>query len=143
MTLHKPFNPTIGETFQAKIGQTNYYVEQTSHHPPIYNYYVLGQGFKIYGHHYPDASTGANSVEMVYKGKEIIEFNDKTKIELKFNDAVITGITIGQRKLKFMGSVQVIDRANDLIAHVSMDTDDRSFVGKMFSRKTTNPDFIK
>lgn len=41
MSMLKPFNPILGETFQCKIGNTKMYVEQTSHHPPIYNFLVL------------------------------------------------------------------------------------------------------
>ncbi len=33
--LTKPFNPPIGETFQAKIANGEFYAEQISHHPPI------------------------------------------------------------------------------------------------------------
>jgi hypothetical protein len=41
VTQLKPFNPIWGETFQAKIGDTKMYLEQTSHHPPIYHFYVI------------------------------------------------------------------------------------------------------
>jgi len=41
VTQLKPFNPIWGETFQCKIGDTLLYMEQTSHHPPIYNFYVI------------------------------------------------------------------------------------------------------
>ena len=37
----KPFNPILGETFQAKIDDCLYNLEQTSHHPPICNFLVL------------------------------------------------------------------------------------------------------
>lgn len=37
----KPFNPILGETFQARIGNSEYYIEQTSHHPPIFNFLVI------------------------------------------------------------------------------------------------------
>ncbi len=36
----KPFNPILGETFQCKIDDSKFYCEQTSHHPPIMNFYV-------------------------------------------------------------------------------------------------------
>lgn len=36
----KPFNPILGETFQCKILDSHFYMEQTSHHPPILNFYV-------------------------------------------------------------------------------------------------------
>jgi hypothetical protein len=41
VTQLKPFNPIWGETFQCKIGDTHLYMEQTSHHPPIYHFYVI------------------------------------------------------------------------------------------------------
>ena len=31
----KPFNPILGETFQADLAGTQVFVEQISHHPPI------------------------------------------------------------------------------------------------------------
>jgi hypothetical protein len=40
VTQLKPFNPIWGETFQCKIGDTDLYMEQTSHHPPIYHFLV-------------------------------------------------------------------------------------------------------
>ncbi len=40
VTQLKPFNPIWGETFQCKIGDTSLYLEQSSHHPPIYHFYV-------------------------------------------------------------------------------------------------------
>jgi hypothetical protein len=40
VTQLKPFNPIWGETFQCKIGDCQIYLEQTSHHPPIYHFYV-------------------------------------------------------------------------------------------------------
>ena len=36
----KPFNPILGETFQCKVNDSMFYFEQTSHHPPILNFYV-------------------------------------------------------------------------------------------------------
>lgn len=39
VTLLKPFNPVIGETFQADINGGRYSAEQVSHHPPISAFY--------------------------------------------------------------------------------------------------------
>ena len=36
----KPFNPILGETFQSKVLDFHFYLEQTSHHPPVTNFYV-------------------------------------------------------------------------------------------------------
>ena len=50
MGAGKPFNPILGETFQAKTGNTEIYIEQTSHHPPILNYYVKNPSFTAFGY---------------------------------------------------------------------------------------------
>jgi len=43
-SLHseKPFNPILGETFQAQIGASSLFCEQSSHHPPV-THYLLEQ----------------------------------------------------------------------------------------------------
>lgn len=33
--IEKPFNPTLGETFQGEIAGNKVYAEQICHHPPI------------------------------------------------------------------------------------------------------------
>lgn len=43
----KPFNPILGETYQAHWPDgTSIQIEHTSHHPPICNYYVRHSPFK-------------------------------------------------------------------------------------------------
>ncbi len=55
----KPFNPIIGETFQCRIANLNYYAEQTLNKPPTWNFYVIDdeKKYKIYGHIATVAST--------------------------------------------------------------------------------------
>jgi hypothetical protein len=47
VTQLKPFNPIWGETFQCKIGDTELYMEQSSHHPPTYHFLVKNILIKI------------------------------------------------------------------------------------------------
>lgn len=47
--IRKPFNPVIGETFQAMIGGGSYCAEQVCHHPPISAFLFDGKGYRIYG----------------------------------------------------------------------------------------------
>jgi hypothetical protein len=49
LDIRKPFNPVIGETFQAKLAGGSYNAEQISHHPPISAIFFEGDGYKIYG----------------------------------------------------------------------------------------------
>lgn len=45
----KPFNPPLGETFQARIANGDFYAEQINHHPPISAFIFYGKGYKISG----------------------------------------------------------------------------------------------
>jgi hypothetical protein len=40
LIMLKPFNPILGETFQAYLGGIPLSYEQISHHPPISSYYM-------------------------------------------------------------------------------------------------------
>jgi hypothetical protein len=47
--MDKPFNPILGETYQALIDGCPIYGEQISHHPPISSIFMKGRGFTAYG----------------------------------------------------------------------------------------------
>src|SRR5690242_8682880 len=78
LSMHgmKPFNPILGETFQCKIGELMCYYEQTSHHPPVLNYYTKHPKFTSFGHMEVEIIVGANSMKAENKGKIYIQFND-------------------------------------------------------------------
>jgi hypothetical protein len=140
----KPFNPILGETFQAKINDSNYYVEQTSHHPPIFNFLYIGDNYKVYGYNESEVSSGANSVKAKYKGNYTIEFKNGIKHSVYFPEFKLSGLLLGNRSIKYYGNMVVADEANDLISFIMMDPDDRGFFKKMFSKKKANyPDYFK
>jgi hypothetical protein len=45
VSMEKPFNPIIGETFQCWINGCPAYAEQVSHHPPIGALLLKGRGY--------------------------------------------------------------------------------------------------
>jgi hypothetical protein len=49
LQMEKPFNPILGETFQAWIHGCPAYAEQISHHPPISALMMYGRGYIISG----------------------------------------------------------------------------------------------
>jgi hypothetical protein len=49
LKMEKPFNPIIGETFQAWINGSPAYAEQISHHPPICSLLLYGRGYTLSG----------------------------------------------------------------------------------------------
>eukprot|EP01091_Cochliopodium_minus_P000811 TRINITY_DN1071_c0_g1_i1.p1 TRINITY_DN1071_c0_g1~~TRINITY_DN1071_c0_g1_i1.p1 ORF type:complete len:213 (-),score=60.11 TRINITY_DN1071_c0_g1_i1:166-771(-) len=65
----KPFNPILGETFEATFEDgSQIFMEQSSHHPPVSNFEVLGpnNSFHVYGFGEWLASFSGNTV----KGKK-------------------------------------------------------------------------
>lgn len=138
----KPFNPILGETFQAKVNGSEFYVEQTSHHPPIFNFLYTGQNYKVHGFNESDVSTGANSVKAKYKGKYTIELKNGITHYVYFPEFQLSGTLIGDRAIKYTGKMIIADEKNDLLCHISMEPDDRGFFKKMFSKKSTNPDYF-
>jgi hypothetical protein len=64
--MEKPFNPILGETYQATVGDFDVYVEQISHHPPISSFLLESKDhpeFKAFGNIEYQAITSMNSVK--------------------------------------------------------------------------------
>jgi len=47
ISIEKPFNPILGETFQCWINGCPGYGEQISHHPPISALMFYGRGYRV------------------------------------------------------------------------------------------------
>lgn len=145
MTQLKPFNPILGETFQAKIGKnTIIYMEQTSHHPPIYNFLILNPNYKCYGYEEPRASTGANNVTAKSYGKFFIEFNDGFKYFCTHPELKITGTLYGDRTFQIRDQICVEDLQNDYVGIVKFNPNERGFFDKItFSKSKHFPDYFR
>jgi len=140
----KPFNPILGETLQLKTVDTEFYYEQTSHHPPICNFLILNKYFKVYGYDQADPNTGLNSVCCKFTGRFFVEYlTSKTIHEMILPTFKIEGTTLGTRKIYFTGKAQVIDKKNDLISEIHIDPEEKGFISKLFSKKQTYPDYFK
>lgn len=153
--LYKPFNPIIGETFQCLLKDPRnkdneeimFYAEQTSHHPPICNFYATHKLFKVYGHRYAKPSTsGGNSIYANMGGEYIIEFNDKSKVTLKYGNFVINGIIIGNKSVNYTGNFIIEDKVNKIksIFKVNPQEKKSGILNKIFGkRKNYFPDYFK
>lgn len=141
MAAGKPFNPIIGETFQCKVGNTYCYTEQTSHHPPITNYYFKGPEGVSHGWFQMEASFSGNQITMDFKGKNIMEGSDGSRYQIFLPGVTVIGIMFGRRYVNFSGSFKVIDLNNNLVSFVRFNPDERGFFGKMFS-KDQYPDYF-
>lgn len=139
----KPFNPIIGETFQCKVGNLNLYTEHTSNHPNIAHFYGFDDEhlYKIYGYMEVTATTGANSVSAMKKGKYTVEFKDGDKYEFHIPVLLICGTTMGARTLSYCDKALVINRGKDIAAYIELNPDKVSYMKSWISSKqTTFPD---
>jgi hypothetical protein len=139
----KPFNPILGETFQATYDDgSEVYCEQTSHHPPISHFVVEGNGFKMYGSCVPTASVRGNSLKAQETGKYFVEFEDGTKISFELPYIYVNGMWWGERVMNYFGRPVFTDEKNNLSCKLIFDPDKKSFF-KMFATKKTPSDWIR
>eukprot|EP01132_Coremiostelium_polycephalum_P003275 gene3275-4102_t len=116
-TLTKPFNPLLGETFQGSFADgTQVYSEQTSHHPPISHWQVVGKDekFHYHGHGIWSAGCRGNVVKGYQKGPHYIDFQDGTRISWTLPDIYIKGIFWGDRVTDLAGKIHFTDERNGL-----------------------------
>lgn len=78
ISMNKPFNPILGETYQGFIDDCPVFLEQISHHPPICRYIFYGRGYKIYGTIEPKIALGLNCVKGWSSPLNYIQFDDGT-----------------------------------------------------------------
>eukprot|EP01100_Stratorugosa_tubuloviscum_P008315 TRINITY_DN345_c4_g1_i1.p1 TRINITY_DN345_c4_g1~~TRINITY_DN345_c4_g1_i1.p1 ORF type:complete len:361 (-),score=190.07 TRINITY_DN345_c4_g1_i1:115-1197(-) len=116
-TQLKPFNPILGETFQGIYDDgTEVFSEQSSHHPPITNWQVVGpaKSYHFYGFGEWAASFRGNSVKGHQKGIHVVEFPDGTKITYDLPIIWCKGIMFGERIVEYDGPVEFRDEKNEL-----------------------------
>jgi len=115
LTMGKPFNPIIGETFQCKSGNSLVYAEQTSHHPPITSFLIVNPMFKQYGSIGMEATAAPNTMTGKIVGKFNLEFNDGTVYNFKLPDFTLSGIMVGRRYINWNGAIKIDDTVINLI----------------------------
>jgi len=84
----KPLNPVLGETYEALFSDgSKVFCEQSSHHPPVSHYEVIGPnnsyylaGFSRYG-----SSAWINSCGVNNSGKRFVRFPDGQQINFDFS----------------------------------------------------------
>lgn len=142
-TPKKPFNPILGETYQATFEDgTEIFCEQTSHHPPISNWELVGPGnmYTFYGSGELLASFRGNSIKGHQNGKHYIDFAmDGGRIEYHLPEVWVRGIMWGDRIIEYDGVVTFTDRKNNLTAEVRINPE----TGGWFSSKKFPTDYIE
>mmetsp|Transcript_19660 Transcript_19660/g.40028 ORF Transcript_19660/g.40028 Transcript_19660/m.40028 type:complete len:458 (+) Transcript_19660:237-1610(+) len=121
----KPFNPTLGETFQASFPDgTKLYLEQTSHHPPVTSWQLCGPNgsFHYYGWSTYTASFGYNRLYVKQSGARVCEFPDGTKITAGFSMDRYNNVYWGDVIQEVLGEYVFRDLKNDLACSLFLNT---------------------
>jgi len=141
----KPFNPIIGETFQCRIGNVDYYVEQTVNHPITLNIYgkEINNEFIIYGHLITDASVYLNSLYTSRLGKCFIKFKDGTLFRVMMPPITLKGLSLGDRLFNFIEKGLVLDLTNGICSFIEMNPEELGFFESFFKSKKSFPDYFR
>lgn len=141
----QPFKPVLGETFQCKIGNFVFYVENTQSEPLCLNFYGYDEekNYKIYGYQISDISTRPNSILASKVGKYYIELKDGSKYLLRLPNVSLKGINIGDRIFNYVDKLLVLDLTNNLCAYIELNPEEVGFFKSFFTKKNTFPDYFK
>mmetsp|Transcript_35594 Transcript_35594/g.79082 ORF Transcript_35594/g.79082 Transcript_35594/m.79082 type:complete len:531 (+) Transcript_35594:289-1881(+) len=98
----KPFNPILGETWEATLPDgSSMFMEQISHHPPVSAFHLEGPGnkYRFVGLSQPNVSLVVkhNGFKTVAKGLRYLEFADGTRIDIQYPAYVIRGVVYSNR----------------------------------------------
>jgi hypothetical protein len=142
-SLGKPFNPILGETYQGFYPDgTSIYMEQSSHHPPITSWLVIGPqlpgdgrpAYRMYGSGEWTASFRGNSVRGEQKGTFTIEYTtDGARVQFTLPIALVHGVLWGDRIIEYEGHVEFHDNMHQLHGELSIPPPSTSsFLGSLF-----------
>ena len=125
----KPFNPLLGETFQANLGSATCYIESIHVNPHIGAFDIEGKGYKIVGYHEWLVSTGTNTIKGRSKGRTEVWFGlEKLGISLPW--VTISGSVLGKRVFNWTGVLSVVDPTNFLYAEIVLNPDKKGIFTK-------------
>lgn len=145
-TDRKPFNPILGETYQASFDDgSQVFMEQTTHHPPASNWEVIAadKSWHYWGRGVWSASFRGNTVKGNQKGWNHVDFADGHRISFTIPQVHVHGIMMGERYVDFHGTMDFVDEANDLHCELQMNPDRKGFVKSLFKRAETPTDWFR
>jgi Oxysterol-binding protein len=139
ISQYKPFNPLLGETFQATLEDgTTIDCEHTSHHPPIMNYYVKSHLYTVYGCFTINGEIHANSINAFNEGWGTVQFMDGHKVKFTLPNLYIWGMIMGSRGLQVTSAINVIDEQNGLKGVLKYSADVKKGLTSYFSSPRTD-----
>lgn len=135
-----PFNPIIGETYQAvNSSGAQLFLEQTLHHPPTFNYDLIGKdyNYELMGFGAIIAHLdGMNTIKGWREGKNILKFKDGTFISYNSLNTRINGVMFGERTYNYYGIITIKDYTHKIECTVTLQDElSEGIIEKMFAKK--------
>ncbi|KAH7460316.1 hypothetical protein PRIC1_014517 [Phytophthora ramorum] len=128
----KPFNPILGETYEATYADgTQVFVEHVSHHPVKSAFTVVGPKglYRMSGVYEFESVSTRNSLANFQNGKVTVAFHDHGVITYTMPQIKMSGILFGDRVVEIVGSSRFEDVANRLVGELHFDANN-SFLKK-------------
>jgi hypothetical protein len=150
-TALKPFNPILGETYEAEYicenaeENADVYVEQISHHPPVTAFELISRSgdFHYTGHAGYMASIRGNALKGGQTGPHSVKFQDGTAIEYELPLFWLKGIMWGDRIMEYYGVVKYTDKKNGLTCELTFHPDSQGWVKSFFKSAKTPSDTVR
>eukprot|EP00475_Leptophrys_vorax_P045828 TRINITY_DN9663_c0_g1_i3.p1 TRINITY_DN9663_c0_g1~~TRINITY_DN9663_c0_g1_i3.p1 ORF type:complete len:383 (+),score=93.85 TRINITY_DN9663_c0_g1_i3:60-1208(+) len=142
----KPFNPILGETYQAQYSDgTLMFLEQTSHHPPVSHWQMFGpnDSFQFFGYALWEASMMGNALKGTTHGPNVVAFPDGDKISFTIPYLWLRGILWGDRVAEFHGEMTVQDKRNKVTAKIKFNPDAVSYLASWFVTQSSPVDVFR
>ncbi|KAG1666917.1 hypothetical protein FOA52_005977 [Chlamydomonas sp. UWO 241] len=120
----KPFNPILGETWQAALSDgSTIAMEQISHHPPVSAFQIEGPGsmYRFVGLSQPSVTImlKAYGFKTQAKGYRYVEFADGSRITIDYPAYVMKGVVYSTRpRAEVEGTAVFVDAKHCLKAFV-------------------------
>jgi hypothetical protein len=144
--FRKPFNPILGETYQARLSDgTEIYCEQTTHHPPASNWQVIGPNnlYHYHGRGLCSASARGNTLKGYQHGLNVVEFGDGTKITWTLPTLAICGALFGERTQHYEGALNFRDEKNKLSCDLVFNAEALGFLKSLVSKQKKPCDYMR
>ncbi|KAG6615849.1 oxysterol binding family protein [Phytophthora cinnamomi] len=128
----KPFNPILGETYEATYADgTQVFMEHVSHHPVKSAFTVVGPKglYRMSGVYEFESVSTRNSLANYQNGTVAITFHDGVVITYTMPQIKMSGILFGDRVVEIVGSSRFEDAANRLGGELNFDANS-SFLKK-------------
>lgn len=128
----KPFNPILGETYEATYADgTQVFIEHVSHHPVKSAFTLTGPKrlYELSGVYEFESATSRNSIVNHQVGTTKIVFQDGHTITYTVPQIKMSGILFGERVVELTGACRFVDAAHHLVGDVTFGAN-TSFLSK-------------